>query len=187
MEQHFGRSLASLACGGALALAIAGCGSTGPSAAAASGGPQPASARAAFLKYSQCMRAHGVPNFPDPSAGGGIQLDSSSGLDPRSPSFQTAQQACQKLLPGGGPGNHPISAAQRQKLLANAQCMRTHGVPNFPDPLISGGRIAINLGKDVNPSSPAFQGAVKACGGIFGGPGGKGGRGGIGFRITAGG
>jgi hypothetical protein len=189
MEQHFGRSLASVACGGALALAIAGCGSTGPSSAAASGGPQPAKDRASFLKFSQCMRSHGVTNFPDPSPGGGLQINSSSGIDPRSQSFQTAQQACKKLLPGGGPGNRTISATDRQKLLANAQCMRTHGVPNFPDPLISGGRIAINLGQGVNPNSPAFQGAVKACGGIFGGPGGKGGGKGGGFalRITAGG
>jgi hypothetical protein len=187
MEQHFGRSLASLTCGGALALAIAGCGSTGPSSAAASGGPQPAKTHADFLKYSQCMRAHGVPNFPDPSPGGGLQIDSSSGVDPRSPSFQTAQQACQKLLPGGGPSNHPMSAQARQRLLASAQCMRTHGVPNFPDPVIQGGNVRMTLGAGVNPSSPAFQAAVKACGGIFGGPGGKGGKGGGGFAIRIGG
>jgi hypothetical protein len=55
------------------------------------------------LKYAACMRAHGVPNFPDPQPGsnGGFLI---TGVDPNSPQFQSAQQACQSLMPGGGPG-----------------------------------------------------------------------------------
>jgi hypothetical protein len=146
------------------AVALAGCGGTGPSSAAASGAPNPA-AHAEFLKFSQCMRSHGVPNFPDPSAGGGIRLDSSSGLDPRSPSFQSAQQTCRKLLPGGGPPRD-VPAAQRREMLANAECMRKHGVPNFPDPTFpKGGGVGVGLPPGISPQSPAFQAAAKACGG----------------------
>jgi hypothetical protein len=59
------------------------------------------------LKFSQCMQTHGVPNFPDPSDKGGnvsLTIGAGNGLDPHSPQFQKAMQACHSLLPGGGPG-----------------------------------------------------------------------------------
>jgi hypothetical protein len=59
------------------------------------------------LRFSACMRAHGVTHFPDPQASnGGLTLvfGKNSGIDPNSPQFKAAQKACQKLLPGGGPG-----------------------------------------------------------------------------------
>jgi hypothetical protein len=54
------------------------------------------------LKYAVCIRAHGVPDFPDPkpSGNGGIEL----GETPSSPQFKTAQKACRQLLPGAGGG-----------------------------------------------------------------------------------
>jgi hypothetical protein len=53
-----------------------------------------------LLALSACMRAHGIKDFPDPS-GGGLQLRGGPGsdLDPSNPTFQKAQQACQKDLP----------------------------------------------------------------------------------------
>jgi hypothetical protein len=88
------------------------------------------------LAYAACMRSHGVPDFPDPNANGSIQLG--SGIDPSSPTFASAQARCQKLLPRGGfpaPGTitSPSSAALAQ-MLAVAQCMRNHGITQFPDP-----------------------------------------------------
>ncbi|HYA44852.1 MAG TPA: hypothetical protein VED59_04535 [Acidimicrobiales bacterium] len=58
------------------------------------------------LKFANCMRRHGEPNFPDPSANGGGITFSMRGVDPNSRQFQRAQVACQKLfpLPAGGPG-----------------------------------------------------------------------------------
>jgi hypothetical protein len=56
----------------------------------------------ALLKYTHCMRSHGIANFPDPvSNGKGISFPAMSGVDPGSPQFQSAQQACQALRPGG--------------------------------------------------------------------------------------
>jgi hypothetical protein len=97
------------------------------------------------------MRSHGVPNFPDPSSGGGIQINSSSGINPFSPAFKAAQSQCAKLMPGGGPGAHgPPSEQAKQLMLAVSRCMRAHGVSGFPDPTLS---------------PPAvFQSASKACG-----------------------
>jgi hypothetical protein len=58
-------------------------------------------------KFSQCMRANGIPDFPDPS-GGGLQLRSSPGsdLNPNNPTFQSAQKLCAKKVgvPGLGGG-----------------------------------------------------------------------------------
>jgi hypothetical protein len=76
------------------------------------GGPRPMSKadeakfRDAALKFAQCMRAHGV-DVPDPQVadGGAIMMKkqgSTSTIDPKSPAFQNAQKACQKLMPGGG-------------------------------------------------------------------------------------
>lgn len=56
------------------------------------------------LRFSQCMRAHGVPSFPDPSTGpegAGVINLAHEHIDPSSPRFQAAQRACERLLPGG--------------------------------------------------------------------------------------
>jgi hypothetical protein len=107
------------------------------------------------------MRSHGVPNFPDPKNGGELSL-AGTGVNRNSPAFKSASQACQSLMPGVAGGVGPsgqksdLSPAQG---LALAKCMRTHGVPNFPDPTASG---AIPPGS-VNPNSPAVKAALQAC------------------------
>jgi hypothetical protein len=58
------------------------------------------------------MRAHGVPSFPDPVPGsGGVKLDAGSTVNPQSPAFQSAQQSCTKLLPGGGATKPAVAVA----------------------------------------------------------------------------
>lgn len=136
-------------------------------------------------KFAACMRKNGVPNFPDPGADGSISIDSSSGINPRSPKFQQASQTCRKLLPNGGQPTPQEQAQIQQKMLAFAQCMRAHGIKDFPDPNFSGGHGSLQLkggpGSDLNPTSPSFQRAQNACKGDL--PGGKGGLG----PVTAGG
>jgi hypothetical protein len=164
-------ALAALSC----VPVIAGCGSSSePKHAAAAGG--------SGLAFASCMRAHGVPNFPDPSSGGGIQISSSSGINPFSPAFKTAQSQCAKLLPGGGPGAHgPPSEQAKQQMLAVSKCMRAHGVSGFPDPTLSPpanpgadsiamgrGGVFLAVPRTINTASPVFQSAGKACG--FGRP-----------------
>jgi hypothetical protein len=59
------------------------------------------------LKYAQCMRKNGVLNFPDPKVGPGgtieMLIGAASGINPNSPQFQKAMQACHSLAPTGGP------------------------------------------------------------------------------------
>jgi len=138
--------------------------SAAPSAAgsaAPSSSPAPTGA-AGLLAYSECMRAHGVPDFPDP-VGNSLQIKASAGsdLDPNSPQMQAAQKACQSLQPGGGQGG-TVSAAQQAQALKFSACMRSNGVPNFPDPTFSGGGVQLKI-TNIDPNSPQFLAAQKAC------------------------
>jgi hypothetical protein len=121
--------------------------------------------------FAACMRSHGEPGFPDPNGQGVISISSGAGLDPGSPQFEHARRACQKLLPGGAP---PSPAQQAQaRALAFSACMRSHGVPKFPDPQFFGNRVSISIGPSsgIDPRSPQFQAAQKACFSEFpGGP-----------------
>jgi hypothetical protein len=132
-----------------------------------------------FIAFSKCMRAHGITNFPDPSGGGGLNI-AGTGINPSSPAFKTAQGTCFKLMPGGGPNSHKASEQEIRQATTTAECMRSHGVSGYPDPIIStglpsslnqanyssisaGGGIIIAIPKSINPQSPVFQKAAKIC------------------------
>jgi hypothetical protein len=87
-------------------LAVAACGGSGTTSGQPAGIGTNASNPQA-LAASQCMRAHGVPNFPDPSFGprGGIKGAASAGINHDAPAFIQANQECNNIgvpLPGGG-------------------------------------------------------------------------------------
>ena len=113
-------------------------------------------------KFSSCMRKHGVSNFPDPNSQGVIQFGSDLGINPNSPTFQSAQSTCQKLLPNGGQPTPQQQAKMQQQLLAFSKCMRAHGIKDFPDPSDGGLRIHAGQG-DLDPGSGQFQSAQQAC------------------------
>jgi hypothetical protein len=178
-----------------LAVTAAGCGSKPTSSGVAqlpsattttttasqnTGAPTGASKQDDARQFSVCMRSHGVPNFPDPkvSAGGGmsLSLDKSSGLNPDSPQFKAAQKSCEKLLPNGGKPDAAGQAKMQAQMLKFSACMRSHGLANFPDPVFSQGGARVTLGSKgggLNPNSPVFKAAQKACESFM--PGGKGG------------
>jgi hypothetical protein len=162
---------------GALSCAsiIAGCGGTASDSTVTGSGASP-SAEAALVKFSACMRADGVPNFPDPT-GGGIHISSSSGINPNSPAFQTARSKCRRLLPGGGPPTGPPSAQAKLAALKISQCMRSHGISGFPDPttkvpssqtdyseVLDRAGAVLAVPSTINVQSPAYQQAAAACG-----------------------
>ncbi len=137
---------------------LAGCGSSSHSGASVG------ESRTAFLKFATCMRANRVPAFPDPSAGGGgIHIGPGAAINPLSPAFRSAFIACEKQLPGGGPKTTALTESQKLRALKFAQCMRAHGVPNFPDPGSGAGP-----GQAIpDITSPAARRAIKTChGGI---------------------
>jgi hypothetical protein len=156
----------------ALAILAAGCGgSSGSRVAQLTSTTQTTSADtvAASSKagdpvaFSRCMRAHGVPNYPDPGSDGTIPKESLQQLGVSLRRYQAAQGACRSFLPNGGGGPTPAQLQQeRAQALTFARCVRSHGVPSFPDP-DSTGRIPDPATAGINQGSPAFEAANRAC------------------------
>jgi hypothetical protein len=158
------RLAAATAAAAAVALLAAACGGGGPS----SGGHS--STYQKELAFSQCMRSHGVPNFPDPGSNGIIAIQAGGAAKGASPGDQRiggaqmtrANNACQHLLPNGG----VPTAAQRQQMLKQglkfSECMRAHGISNYPDPSSAGGPVTVG-GSGINIQSPQFQAALRTC------------------------
>jgi hypothetical protein len=146
-----------------LALGVAGCGDSSDSSSsgsAASGGGSSDSTK--LVQYAQCMRKNGVPSFPDPVNGQlNLQVTPGGALDPSSPQWKAAQQACKSLEPPGLQSGSAQSNQQQSQALKFAACMRKNGVPNFPDPQLEGGGFIVGEGVDSN--SPQFQSALTAC------------------------
>lgn len=124
-------------------------GSVGSPNAKGSATSQSASSQA--VTYARCMRSHGVPNYPDPDASGQLPKTDAQLLGVSTSQYQAAQQACRHLLPAGGSvqqqdaqcmQNSDCPPALVQQMMAAdlklARCMRSHGVPNFPDPANGG-------------------------------------------------
>ena len=146
----------ALACAAlSLTIGAAGCGSSGTSHA---GGSRDFTS---FLRFANCMRSHGVPNFTDPGSSGGIHIGPGSGINPASPAFQSAMATCKKVLPGAGPRPAQVTESQKLQALKFARCMRAHGVPDFPDPNFGSG--PAQALPDIN--SPAARRAIKTCAG----------------------
>ena len=140
----------------------------GSSAAGANEGHEGAPGSQA-IAYSACMRSHGVPNFPDPEIhhsadGTSVRMVLRAGTVTHDPQFASAQQACRKLLPNEGrpPTRQTVTPQEQTQYLKAAACIRSHGVPGFPDPTFEGGGVHIDhQGLDLN--SPTFKAAVEAC------------------------
>ena len=70
-----------------------------------SGGSVSPAVRAQILRYAACIRAHGVPNYPDPTFNGNaVNFGNLSGINPNSPAYESALHACASLNPMNGHG-----------------------------------------------------------------------------------
>jgi hypothetical protein len=155
---------------GSVALLAAAC--SGSSGAGADPGTSPGNATAGDLTYSQCMRSHGISNFPDPNSNGSIGISASSGINPNSSQYLAASKACQSKL--GGQQNEAQQIADYPAELKYAHCMQSRGV-EVPDPQAPGaggantqsnsspGSPGASNGNGVNPNSPQYIAASKAC------------------------
>jgi hypothetical protein len=136
---------------------LAACGgSTGGSGSGQPGGSASQGSQSGAAAFAQCVRSHGVPDFPDPQNGHFLI----SGNDQNNPNYNSAVRSCQHLLGPGGATNGGSGGANNSQLLSFAHCMQTHGVPQFPDPTANGG---IGLPQGVDPNSPQFQKAWQEC------------------------
>ncbi|HEX3931939.1 MAG TPA: hypothetical protein VHW64_14640 [Nocardioides sp.] len=152
----------------ATVLVLAGCG-PGPASTDAGGTSATGSMSPSAIAFSACMRGHGVPSYPDPDIKGmpGRADPRQLGVSPAL--FQVAERTCRPLLPTDGSlqqqtqrcvlfGECPQALVQQLLAIERqwAQCLRAHGVPNWPDPVISakGGRPVFDLsGAGMDPRS----------------------------------
>ena len=144
------------------AVLTAGCG--GSRSPGTAGGSSSA-VFAKFLAYSRCMRSHGISDFPDPttSPGGGVAIQLNGGpgsdLNKHNPTFKAANQACRSLEPDGTSGTPQQSSQKIAAEVKWARCMRSHGLPSFPDPNNQGAFARSKF----DENTPAFQSASTAC------------------------
>jgi hypothetical protein len=140
------------------------------------------SAQKLWNEFAACMRQHGV-NMADPVLNndglptGGVNITANGGSKSAT---LGASQACQPQLEAAtkasGKGPSTGSKVDAVKAAKFSKCMRAHGVPDFPDPQTSNGALKIEGSAsggtgsppaDLNPDSPVFQKAQKACGSLL--------------------
>jgi hypothetical protein len=121
----------------ALAAVLAGCAPThGSGASGPTPTPSGSSTRiaAVYMELVRCIRAHGIPNFPDPVINPQTgQPDLPSGTQKPGPSVMRACQSIADRLPPSGK-ERTVTAAELAKLRQFAGCMRQHGLNDWPDP-----------------------------------------------------
>jgi hypothetical protein len=149
-------------------IAACGRGRATPQVATATGTPHatstsaPANTTRLIHTAAQCIRDHGVPNFPDPvlDARGNMQIDRTILDNLPAAVQQTAQNACKSQInaaqQAAEPARPPATPAELASETRFAACMRQHGYPNFPDPDPDGTFSARVPGAMPDKSSPAF-------------------------------
>jgi hypothetical protein len=153
----------------AMGLLAAACGGTTASTSSASGSDGVSSGSSAqreaeLLKFSECMRSHGITDFPDPTSSGlSVNATATGDLSLQSPQYQAAESACSKYMPGANLTVTQQSAAA----LKYSECMRSHGLLDFPGPNGQGEIITSGQG-DLDPQSPQFQEAQSECASLAG-------------------
>ena len=144
------------------AASLVACGAEEDPSKPASAQTQEAKNRKALLDYARCMRDNGV-DMPDPQFNGGRVTQRMKGGNPDE--MRAAEKACEKYR--AQVKAPEMSADQKEEFkkaaLANARCMREHGI-DFPDPQFDqNGGARVKIGKSLNPEGAKFQAAQKAC------------------------
>jgi hypothetical protein len=176
------RRLAALAVVTLISLVGAGCGSTAPddTDAAAGSGTAGSTATASSadtaatrkdtgqdkaVKFAECIRTHGVPHFPDPDAKGDFVF----GIDVTPAVWRKAVDACKSLEPPGALSGKR-SPKQQSAALRFAQCIREHGVKDFPDP--ANGEPLVDTTRIPSSNRPGgmtiLNAAMHKCGTVLG-------------------
>jgi hypothetical protein len=114
------------------------------------------------VRFAECIRAHGVADFPDPNAKNEFEY----GVSVTPAVWKRATTACKDLQPPGTLSSKRTPKEQ-SGALKFAQCMRDHGVKDFPDPangepLVDTTKIP-SLGDRSPRTDPVFAPAMDKC------------------------
>jgi hypothetical protein len=143
---------------------VAACGSSSPTTTTTGSNSTRAQFVRSALPFTDCMRTHGVPDFPDPASG--LFKVSLAPSTRHSPAFHSAYASCGHLLPNDG-GDETHSPAQIAAYVAFASCIRSHGFPTFPDPTSTGQLThAMVASAGIDLHQPGVLQAGDACVGV---------------------
>ncbi|NUR74043.1 MAG: hypothetical protein HOU81_24790 [Hamadaea sp.] len=150
-------------------LVLTGCKSSGPGVASAgsgapvvssstSAGPSPAADEGErAIQFQQCMRDHGVEVQTEEDKGG-VAIQASPGQKQKA---LAATEACRMYLPGGA--DKPRMAPEDiERLRQFAQCMRDHGILDWPDPDPETGAVQFTDAAAIK-RDPKLPEAMRAC------------------------
>jgi hypothetical protein len=119
------------------------------------------------LAFARCMRAHGLPKFPDPTSAGVFDKSVLQQMGYSTSQLRAVQDGpCKNILPTtapSAPNSGTITAQQQQDYIDAVACMRSHGFTNFPDPTFSGGHVTLTPPPGVDTSSTQFTHAQHIC------------------------
>ena len=164
------RPFAALVLVALISLISAGCGSNAPSetgtaSSTPTGVNKRSTGQAKAVKFAECIRAHGVRDFPDPNAKGEFEY----GVSVTVTVWTKAINACKALQPPGSLSSKR-SPKQQTASLRFAQCIRENGVKDFPDPVT--GEPVVNTYKIPSSNRPGgmtiLNAAMKKCGDLLG-------------------
>ena len=157
-----GRRLAFPSAAVTAALVLAACGSSSATTTSTGHLPSPAQADQ-VLRFTDCVRSHGVPDVPDPGTRGWKAV-----LGSQAPAVLAAERTCERLMPGAMPTRQSQTQTQTPgqiaAILAFAGCIRNHGFPKFPDPTSTGELThAMVSAAGIDVRQPAAMRAADAC------------------------
>jgi hypothetical protein len=179
MRTSFALAIITIAvAAGALALLAAGCGGGSPRAVNVTSSTTAATTTtqngtttvqigslSGALAFARCMRAHGIPNWPDPTSGGvfdksklrqlGLSVSRVRAVEERSCKYD--------FVNGGQPQGQTITRAEQADYLRAAACIRRHGFPDFPDPTFQNGHVRFNIPSSIDPNSRQVKSAQATC------------------------
>ena len=152
-----------------LSLLAAGCGSgNSPGVATnASSTTATATAQNGALAFARCLRAHGLPNWPDPTSSGSFDKSKLRQTGYSVSQVRAVEEGpCKHVLPTGG-GSQQTVQQTRTRLadeLSFAKCMRGRGVAGFPDPNAQA-ELSIEMvqAQGIDVHAPEFLRIVNAC------------------------
>jgi hypothetical protein len=140
---------------------LAGCSASGGSGAATTTTSGQQAATAVLSEFVRCARANGMPSLPDLRLDSNGQVSFPAGTPEPPKSVERACRSIWERLPASATGDRGQPPADIQALLRYAQCMRGHGMADFPDPQADGRfplPASLRGGK-----TPSFLRANQAC------------------------
>jgi hypothetical protein len=153
--------------GGSSGASVARLSASATSASTAPSAPAASAEGAGALAFARCMRANGLPNWPDPTSSGVFDKSKLQATGYTTTQVRAVEDGpCKNILPTAAPSpstSQVITTQQQQDYLNAAACMRSHGITNFPEPTFAGGHVTLVEPPGLDTNSTEFANAQHIC------------------------